>query len=58
MRHILNMLVVDVILTFAADSKYINDPTGDHSRDSALVGLCLQVFLVATFPLFCRQLQQ
>jgi len=51
------MLVINESLNFTIDSKSISDPTGDYSGDFGLVGLCLQVFLVAIFPLFCRQLQ-
>jgi hypothetical protein len=46
------MLVINKILTFTVDAKSISYPKSDHSEDFGLVGLCLQVLLVAIFPLF------
>jgi hypothetical protein len=51
------MLVINEILTFTVDLKSVSDPKDDHSEDFGLVGLCLQVFLFAVFPLFFRQLK-
>ena len=51
------MLIINEILTVMVDSKSTNDPVGDHSEDFELLVIYLQVFLVAIFPLFFRQLK-